>query len=180
MRLTVFALFLVACGGSGRDPNAPTRPLPSWAGHATELFDDTIEPRAVGLELDRGAAPPRTDATLRERAQTSDAVLRVRVDTVTARDDGVNPRYDVGLRTLETLGGEHPPAETFTVRVGKDSPSIGLMRSFQTRLGGKTFVAFVREFIRPDGDVELHFHFAGDDKAVVQAVRDAVALEDLR
>src|SRR4051794_40119911 len=106
----VLAFATASCGGSG-GANSPSRPLPAWAGHATELFDDTIEPRAVGLELDRGGPAPRTDALLRERAQTGDAVVRVRVDTVTAQDDGVTARYDLGLRTLQNLGGEHAPGE---------------------------------------------------------------------
>jgi hypothetical protein len=179
--VVVFALVCaVGCGGSGRGPGSPSRPLPAWTGHATQLFDDAIDMRAVGLDLERAAPSARGDALLRERAQTGDAVLRVRVDTVTARDDGVEARYDLGLRTLEKIAGENPPPEAFTVRIGKESPSAGLMRGFQTRLGGKTFVAFVREFVRADGDTDLHFHLSADDKEVVGAVKEAVASADFK
>ena len=176
----VLAASVTALGCGGKGASSPSRPLPSWAGHATELFDDAIEPRALGLELDRGAGSPASDPMLRERSQVGDAVLRVRVDTVTATDDGVNARYDIGLRTLEKLAGENPPPEQFGVRVDKSSPASGLLRSFDTRLGGKTFIVFVREFVRPDGDTEWHFHFAKDDKLVASAVRDAVALGDAK
>jgi len=176
--LAVAALLAVTIG-CGKGAANGVRPLPSYAGHETELFDDIIEPRAVGLELDR-AGPPRSDATLRERTQVGDAVLRVRIETVTIHEDGVDTRFDLGMKTLESLAGSHPPGTDFSVRLGKSSPSAGIVRSMATRLSGKTFIVFVREFIRADGDTELHFHVAPDDKEETKAVRDATALQTLR
>ena len=37
-----------------------------------------------------------------------------------------------------------------------------------------------REFVRPDGDRELHFHLAPDSKEVKLAVSDAVLLGELK
>lgn len=166
------------CGG-GPDPSAPSRPLPTYAGRAAELFDDTIEPAAVGLDFDRGYTP-RSDALLRERTQLGDAVLRVRVSTVTATNDGPASAYQVGLQIVEKLAGEHPPPAPFTVRIDKTSESHGVMRNFESRLVGYAFVAFVREFVRPDGDRDIHFHLAPDSKEVRAAVTDAVALGALK
>ncbi|WP_394821049.1 hypothetical protein [Pendulispora albinea] len=105
-----------------------------------------------------------------------DAVLRARVDTVTAKNDGVDSRYDLGLRTLERLAGEHPPSvENFTVRIDRSSPASNILKNFQNRLGGRIFIVFVREFVRPDGDTELHFHASPDSKDVASAVREAAA-----
>lgn len=170
---------LLAGCGSGKDPNAPTRPLPTYAGRSAELFDDAIEPAAVGLDFDRSYLP-KSDANLRERTQLGDAVLRVRVSTVTAKNDGPTATYQVGLQTVEKLVGEHPPDATFTVQIDKTSESHGIMKNFESRLVGYAFVAFVREFVRPDGDREIHFHLAPDTKEVRAAVVDAVALAGLK
>lgn len=177
--LALSALVVAVGCGSSRDPNAPSRPLPGWSGHAVEVFDDSIEPAAVGLDFDRGYSP-RGDAMLRERAQLSDAVLRVKVSTVTAKTDGPDATYTLGLSTVEKLAGEHPPPSQFSVVVNKSSESHGIMKSFETRLVGQSFVAFVREFVRPDGDRELHFHLAPDSKDVKLAVGDAVLLGELK
>jgi hypothetical protein len=164
------AALLLACGGSGAD--SAKRPLPSYAGHGAELFDDSIEPRGVGLDLDL-PTDPKTDAWLRERTQTGDAALRVRVSTVTEKDEDSGTRYILGLSTVEKLAGVFPPSGDFSVTVGKSNMSNGIVRGLQGRLMGKTFVAFVRLFVRADGDRELHFHLAPDNPQEVAAVRAA-------
>jgi hypothetical protein len=164
-----------ACGGSGA--NAPNRPLPSYVGHATELFDDAIEPKAVGLELETTTAP-KMDARLRERAEVGDAVLRARVSTVTAKEEDSGTVYQVGFETLEKLAGPYPPGDDFGLRVDKGTPSMGILKSFQGRLVGKSFVVFVRLFVRPDGDKDMHFHVAPDTKEEVAAVRAATVKQE--
>jgi hypothetical protein len=156
----------------------PGRPLPTYVGHSTELFDDSIDPSAVGISLDVGV-DPRSDRKLRERTQTGDAVMRVRVTTITSKEDEGATRYVVGLRTLAKLAGQFPPPDTFEITVGKSNPSAGLLRGLEGQIVGKTFVAFVRAFVRPDGDPELHFHLASDSKVELAAVSDAAALAGL-
>jgi hypothetical protein len=170
----VAALACGACGGSNG-----LRPLPAYTGRATELFDDTIEPAAVGLDLDKSFVP-RSDKTLRERAQVADATVRVRVDTVTEKPLGSEKGYELGLRVLEKLGGPYPPESPFSVRIGKDSESSGIMSHFGAQLVGKTFIAFVRQFGNEHGDRDYHFHLSTDDKEVRRAVEDAMALRDLK
>lgn len=182
--MSIVASLAIACVlgsgcGSSRDPNAPGRPVPAWAGHQVEVFDDTIEPAAVGLDLDKGYSP-RGDPMLRERAQLADGVLRVKVTTVTAKTDGPDSVYQLGANTLEKLSGKFPPPQQFNLRVSKGSESYGILRSFENRLVGKDFIVFVREFSRPDGDRELHFHIAPDSKDVKDAVGDAVLLGELK
>lgn len=173
LALTLFVP-LMGCGG-GEIPEAK---LPPWTGHATELFDDVIEPRAVGLEVD-AAATPRSDPALRERAQTGDAVVRVRVETVTQSGYGQNLRHQLTLATLEKLTGERPPPAAFSVSMDESSPSAGIVRSLESRLGGKTFIAFVRAFNR-DGERQYHFHMMADAKDVRDAVQEAAALGDFK
>jgi hypothetical protein len=174
--LIAFALALgPGCGGSG---GGPTHPVTPYAGRSADLFDDAIEPAAVGLDFDKGYAP-RVDKTLRERTQTGDAVVRVRVATVTAKKDGPDATYQLGLHTVEKLAGAHAPSSDFTVQINKASESHGIMKNFESRLVGYAFVAFVREFATPAGDRELHFHLAPDTKEVKSAVSDALALGEL-
>ncbi len=170
----VFALvFLAGC------PPAvvPTRPLPSYTGRSTELFDDAIEPRAVGLDTDVHAHA-KSDPLLRERVQIGDATLRVRVDTITVKQEDSAASYQIGFRVLDHLAGQHAPGASFNVKVSKSSPSTGILKSFEDQLVGKNFTAFVRVFVQGDGDEEMHFHLSPDSKEVLAAVRDATVLAD--
>lgn len=178
MLATVALVAVSACGGS-KDANDPNRAVAAYSGRQADLFDDTIEPAAVGLDFDKGYAP-RVDKTLRERAQVGDAVLRVRVATVTAKKDGPDATYQLGLHTIEKLTGKNPPPTDFTVQIDKASESHGIVKSFESRLVGYAFIAFVREFAHPSGDREVHFHLAPDTKQVKSAVGDAVLLGELK
>lgn len=170
------SLFTAGCGGANADA---ARPVTAYAGRSADLFDDTIEPAAVGLDFDKGYAP-RVDKTLRERAQVGDAVLRVRVATVTTKKDGPEATYQLGLHTVEKLAGKNPPPVDFTIDITKTSESHGILKNFESRLVGYAFIAFVREFSRPDGEREVHFHLAPDTKEVKSAVGDAVLLGELK
>jgi hypothetical protein len=178
-RVVTVALVLglgLGCGGGAAAPS--THVVTPYAGRQADLFDDTIEPAAVGLDFDKGYAP-RVDKTLRERAQVGDAVLRVRVATVTAKKDGPEASYQLGLHTVEKLAGKNAPPPDFTVAINKASESHGIMKNFESRLVGYSFVAFVREFATPAGDREVHFHLAPDTKEVKLAVGDALIMSEL-
>jgi len=178
--VTLAALLAVASGasvscGPANGAAAPSRPLPAYAGRASVLFDDSIDAAAVGLDFDRGYTP-RADPLLRERSQVSDAVLRIRIATVTGKKDGPESTYQLGLHTIEKMAGDNAPPADFTVAVGKTSESLGILKNFEGRLVGYPFIVFVREFVRPDGDHEVHFHLSADTKEVKAAVADAVVV----
>jgi hypothetical protein len=164
--------------------------LPPYAGHATELFDDVIEPAAVGYQGTILGGSPRDDAMLRERTQTGDAVVRARVVTVTSGPASDGDAWRIGLRTLETIAGKRPPDGEFTFVVEGKAPAAGIVRTLEARLIGATFVVFVRTFVHVDAgeadraserrSAELHFHFAKDDKDELGAVREASLLGEVR
>ena len=160
----------------GRDADRPVVP---YSGAPAKLFDDAIDPAAVGLDYDKGYSP-RADKSLRERSQTGDAVIRVRVATVTAKTDGPDKIYQLGLHSVEKLTGKNPPPADFTVQITKTSESLGIMKNFESRLVGYAFVAFVREFAGAGGEPEIHFHLAPDTKDVKTAVGDAMLLGELK
>lgn len=172
------AMFSAGCGGAAQDVGGG-RAVSAYSGHQADLFDDTIEPAAVGLDFDKGYTP-RLDRTLRERAQVGDAVVRVRVSTITAKTDGPDASYQLGLHTVEKLAGDHAPPSDFTIRINKTSDSYGIMKNFESRLVGYAFVAFVREFSHPGGEREIHFHLAPDTKDVKAAVGDAMLMNELK
>lgn len=174
--LPLATALLVACGAGGPDPN---RPVATYSGRAADLFDDSIDPAAVGLDFDKGYAP-KVDKNLRDRAQNADAVLRVRVSTVTAKTDGPDAVYQIGLHTVEKVAGKNPPAADFNLQIDKSSEAYGIAKSFESRLVGYAFIAFVREFSRPGGERELHFHLAPDTKEVKSAVSDALVLGEFK
>jgi hypothetical protein len=171
-----FLLLGAATGcGPGGEAVAPKRPLPTYIAHETELFDDGIEPRAVGLELE---APdhPLHNPKFKERIEIADAVVRARVTTVTAREEDTGTAYQVSLKTVEKLTGSHPPAQTFTLDIDRRSGAVGVLRNFNGRLVGMSFIVFLRAYVRPDGDQEYHFHITQDAADVKKAVTETAAV----
>ncbi len=150
------------------DPNARP-PIPPYSGRLSEIFDDVIVPAAVGVDLDRKYTA-RKDKTLSERIAKSDGVLRVRVTTVTGKVTETGTKYMLGLTVVTKLGGKMT-RDRFTVVVPTHGESAGVLRNFDTRLVGKTFIAMVREFIRSDGDTEFHFHIYPDNDDTVSAIK---------
>jgi hypothetical protein len=170
---------LCGCGGGGGAAH-PVRPLPPYSGHAVDLFDDAIEPLTVGFHLDAHRAAPRSDNLLRERTQVGDAVVRARVTSVSSREEDGGRSWQIGMHVVDRLGGAGPLDPDFALRVGPTDASAGIVRSFESQLIGQMVVAFVREFIRPGRDPELHFHLAPDSKDELDAVNAAVLLDRVR
>src|SRR5437763_1449602 len=90
-------LVVSGCAESLPAPQAQTpRALTAYQGRATELLDDAIELGAVGMDLEPGTNK-KGDAVLRARTETSDAVVRVRITTVTRKDDSTGPVWAIGF-----------------------------------------------------------------------------------
>ncbi len=162
----------------------PGKTLPTYAGHATELFDDAIEPAAVGYELEEApsSTPPLSNNLLRKRAQVGDAVVRAHVTTVTSKDEDRGRSWQIGLHTVELVAGLSSFPTDFTVEINPSGAAVGILRAFEGRLIGKTFLVFVREFARPGaaGETELHFHLAADAKPDVAAAQAAAIMDQVR
>jgi hypothetical protein len=177
----------VACGAGAPSPHTP-RNLPSYDAHSAELFDDGIEPEAVGFPGDR-VVPPSSDNRLRERTQIGDAVVRGRVTTV---NEDTAHAWQLVFHTEETLhvagqsGSGGPAAQAdaaFTLLIEPTDPSAGIVNSLASHLTGRSFVVFLRTFAHgssPGDDSTLHFHIASDSKEEVQAVRSAIVLGEVQ
>ena len=169
-------LSLVACGG--RTAAAPTpQNLPVYAGNATQLFDDRIDPTAVGLA--DVTENPRTDPVLRARTQNAEVAGRTRVSTVTVDSVGGKPVYRLRFTFVE------PPVvargfsgKEIEVAVRDDSPAFGIVKWLDTKLIGHSFIGFFHRFAG-NYEPEVRFHLSPDDARVMAAVRDASALSEL-
>ncbi|MEP7121407.1 MAG: cobalamin ABC transporter substrate-binding protein [Byssovorax sp.] len=152
--------------------------LPKWDGHARELFDDNIDPAAVGLSMEGPA--PRSDPFLRERSQTAAVTARVRVQTVTIDSIGDQKTYHLGVQVgFPTLTIARVPDKSFELSIRASSSAFGIAKAFEARLRGATFIGFVGRFEGDDGEVEVHFHLAPDTADVATAVKESVALQEL-
>ena len=147
-----------------------------------DLFDDAIDPAAVGLDMDN-SFHPRSDPTLRERAQVSDAILRVKITTVTNKiDEGESGGYEVGLKQIEWIGGDHPPGtDQVNIRMRKSTQMNGIMKTMEGRMVGGEFIVFLRQFAGADpSERTFHAHFSPPTKDVKDAVGDAIVLRGLK
>lgn len=152
--------------------------LPPWQGHDRDVFDDNIEPAAVGLSLEGGS--PRSDPLLRERAQTADLVARVRVSTVTVDSIGDQRTYHLGIRVgYPPLATPRLSDRTLELHIRPTSRAFGIAKAFDARLREMTFIAFIRRFAGEAGEPEIHWHLSPDTAEVAAAVKDAVALGEL-
>jgi hypothetical protein len=170
-----------SCAAVAPDARAPARGLPPYAGRDVALFDDAIDPQAVGYSLE-SALPPDGASLVRERTQVGDCVLRVRVVTITSRREDAGPSWRIGVHTMERLAGDRPPAADFNLQVDSSGPGAGILRTFDSRLIGVTLVAFLREFAGTDesGGGKLHFHLAREGKEELHAVRVAALLGEVQ
>ena len=181
-RAASVALLTMALAGCDAPPATvdPPRALPSYDARAAELFDDAVEPAAVGYTLD--STPPSKNVYLRARTVTADSVVRARVVTLTTSPEG-DGAWHMGLRTLETVAGHHAP-ESFTLVLAADGPSSGVMRGAEGRVTGMTLLAFLRDFKAPpsvtDSPAQLHFHIGPDSQDERSAVREAALLGEVR
>ena len=175
----LLSLALAACGGKGaRGPGAD---YPAYTGHPTELFDDGIDPIAVGYQLEPGP-PPATDARLRERVQIADAVVRAKVTTVTSKKEDNGRSWQLGLHLQGRLAGSGPMADEFALDVESTDQGAGMVKAFEANLVGATFVVFARTFAKvgEPGEPELHFHLSADKADVLDAIKQAALLQQVR
>ncbi|AUX40124.1 cobalamin ABC transporter substrate-binding protein [Sorangium cellulosum] len=156
----------------------PRSGLLAWEGHHREVFDDNIEPAAVGFSLD--GSSPRSDPFLRERAQTADVVARVRVNTVTVDSIGEQSSYHLGIQVgYPPLATPRVADRTFELHIRPTSRAFGIAKAIDARLRGLIFIAFIRRFAGEAGEPDIHWHLSPDTAEVAAAVKEAVALGEL-
>ena len=172
--------FLAGCAGEeGSGPkSAKALGLPNWVGTDKDLFDDQIDPAALGFMPGKTA---RKDEILWARAQASEITGRLRIQTVTVDSRGGDARYHLGLRFANQLLAPTDLEEReFEVTIDVRDPAYGVAKALDTGLQGRTFVGFLKRFAGADDQVEVHFFLAADSAEVAAAVQEAVAIKEVR
>ena len=176
----VSVALLVGLVGSGCSSSRFTRPLPAYAGPTASLFDDSVEPSAVGLDFDQSYDAMK-DKAFRDRLRQADGILRVRIATVGSRTGSEDdPSFTFHVEPLEKLYGQYPPEEPFDVAISPRSSTLGVFKHLEHKLVGATFIAFTKDYRPPGGTPETHVHLAPDTPAVKKAVEDLLALDSLQ
>ncbi|HEY4118844.1 MAG TPA: cobalamin ABC transporter substrate-binding protein, partial [Byssovorax sp.] len=143
--------------------------LPRWEQHDREVYDDNIDPAAVGLSLEGPSA--YADKFLRERAQTAEVVGYMRVDTVTVESVGDAKRFRLGVRVATpTLGKSKVEERDFELEVSAGNPLLGA--GFEQRVRGKKFIGFIHRYADDMGESTVHFHLSADTPEVARAVQE--------
>lgn len=173
---SLLAIVMAGCGGKGA--NGPDSALAPYEGKYAHVFDDTIEPASVGLDLDKTYAAAK-DPDFYERVQSSEGVLQVRVTTVTTRSDGPDTTYILGMTSKAALFGVAPDSGQLSVEIRKGNESVGIVRSLENRIVGMPFIVCYRRFRSADGAAVAHFHLLPDTEEVRRAVADAVAMKGM-
>ncbi|MFO0547518.1 MAG: cobalamin ABC transporter substrate-binding protein [Polyangiaceae bacterium] len=179
--LALLALSLApawACSNSSPQPqSAKTLGLPQWQGMDRDLFNDEIDPAALGIMPAQSA---RKDQILWARSQQAEIVGRVRVQTVTVDSRGGDSTYHLGLRFADQLLADTLLEDRdFEVTVDPGDPSYGLVKAQDTGMQGRTFVGFIRRFAGADDEIDVHFFLAPDSAEVAGVVKEAVAVKEV-
>jgi len=177
LTLPLALVWLAACGGSGGEAAVPAGSFPRWEGELRTLFDDEIDPAAVGMAMD--GRSPGSDPMLRLRAQAAEIVARMRVQTVNRNTRGARKSYTVVLQVGKpALLPLIFNTNTVELVVTQETGAYGVVQNLESTLGGKVFIGFVRRFAGVDGP-ELHWHLAADHAEVAQIVQEIAVMEEL-
>jgi hypothetical protein len=175
---TLAVIALVGLAAAGCAGSQAPRPLASYGEHFATLFDDGIDGSAVGFAGESKSYRPKADPLFRARVEAADGVVRLKVVTISAKADSTGTSYILSCRVEQKLAGAHAPTGDIELRVSSRAPSAGILRSLSESVVGMHFVAFLRDFVRPDGEKETHFHFAPDTPIVVDGATNPTGLVD--
>ncbi len=178
-----FAAIALVAGLAGCDPDgpapgprAPTGQLMPWAGPWQALFDDGIDPAAVGTSLE--ARDPASDPLLKDRTRTAELVARMRVKSSFRNAYGDRVQFQLQLQIGYQLLRPRITDPEIELTISAGTGAFGLLNENPGALKDRVFIGFVRRFVGPNG-TELHWHLTADTVEVARAVEAASALQDL-
>jgi hypothetical protein len=168
---------LSACHGKPKPKEADDEGPPPYDGQLRDLFDDEIDPAAVGLAMD--GSSPANDPLLRLRCQAADIVAQLKVQTVTRDSVGAKTTFVLALQVGQPpLMPSKMEERHVELSINPEMGSFGIVQNLEASLRGKTFIGFVKRFRSDDGPV-LHWHLTADNEDVAQVVHEVKVLEDL-
>jgi hypothetical protein len=173
---SVVGLLLPACGGT-KQSKVPDVHFSAWEGEMRDLFNDEINPSAVGLSVDGGS--PAADPRLRRRAEAAELVARLRVQTVTRDSVGAKVTYVLGMQVgVPPLLPTEVEDGSVELSITPESTAFAIVQRLENSLRGKTFIGLVRRFSGKDGPV-WHWHLTADSAEVAQVIEEVAVMEEL-
>jgi hypothetical protein len=149
--------------------------LPEYAPEEASLFDDKLMPGVFGLPTE---IPAERDPKLPERARRADAVVRVKVATVSEQLLAGTRGFTLVLTVEPGPIRGAAPESPLELQLGRGSPSLVLVESEASNLVGRHFILFLKHYSHR-GERELHWHGEGDTPALEQAIESAKPLDEL-
>jgi hypothetical protein len=147
----------------------------SWEGRFESLFDNGIEPAAVGLSLD--GSTPEEHPLLASRVPDAEIVAILRIQTLSSDSFGLQTRHTL---TMQVEGQPLTPARTtqrrFELKVIRGMPGFGIVERLGTELRGRKFIGFLRRFPGNEGP-QWRWHLTAATRAVVDVIRTAASVE---
>lgn len=165
------AALSAACGPSEQPKTAPSaQQLPLYGPDAARLFDDTISPDVFGASIDGSDAA--ADPALPIRTQRAEAVVPVKVSTVTSDTEGGSPAYTLVLSPVGPPLSGRPWGQPINIEIWPTSPSFAFMHSADSTLVGREFILFFRHY-NEQGQITVHWRAEADTPALRAAVERA-------
>lgn len=162
------------CGASVLGPNSAD--LEPWQGQLQNLFDDSVDPSAIGLA---GPSFSTAQGAVQQRADKADYIVFARAVTVSTQGVDKALSYLISLRIEpEPVAGPKPPFDSLDLTITQDNPSFSLVKARDMQLTGTRFVAFLR-FFPGSPDPVIHWHLARDGQDVVHAINNATLLSSV-
>ena len=151
--------------------------LTVWEGHLAALFDDSIDPSAVGF----GSTSATTggEGALLERTEEAEFIVHVKVETVATEGPANAPRYLLTLRVIgDPIAGPRPSEDRLNIVIEPQNRSYGIAKARDLQLSGTAFIAFLRHFQDGQGS-KLHWHLARDGEDVLATVKKGLVISEL-
>jgi hypothetical protein len=170
----LLSLAVAGCGGSQPRAASATEGLPEYTPEEAAVFGDDLSPSVFGLPTE---IPIENDSRLVDWLHDADAIVRVRVATVTEEELAGKKGFSLSLSVEpETLKGrlaENP----LEIRLGPYSPALSQVVTAGSRFVGRRFILFVKRYAH-QGEPELHWHGEGDTPSFHRAVEGTNALDE--
>lgn len=166
---------MLVCGCEpASSPVTVQAPRDAWVGPYQGLFDDAIDPVAVGL-LQSGESPAESPL-LADRTKLAELVARMRLQTLSRDTRAGRSSYALTFEVGEPPFRAQIADRRIELYVAPNTMAFELVSSVENTLRGRTFTGFVRRFATAGGS-ELHWHLTADTVEVHQAVAAALAVE---
>jgi hypothetical protein len=180
MRRVMFAgwvaLCITACGGNEPRVASAVAGLPEYTPAEASLYGDEFTAAVFGLPKE---VDPSQDPKLRERTDRADAIVPVRISTVTADSLAGVRAYTIGVAADGPPVAGTPPDGPLDIRLGPGNPSLSQVQIADTSLVGKRFLLFIRRY-SDAGEAVTHYHGEADSPDVRKAIESAQALDSLK